>query len=551
MRSKIHYLLLALLFACNPDKPGQDTNADTPDVVIPPFSWSNATVYFLLTDRFFNEDPQNDQTLGRTDSAAKLRNFMGGDIKGIIRKLHEGYFDELGVTAIWLTPPVEQIHGSTDEGTGVTYGYHGYWARDWTSIDPNFGDMDDLKNLVKVAHDHNIRIVLDVVLNHTGPVTDVDSQWPDAWVRTGPTCTFQNAETTIECTLVDNLPDIRTDSEQAVELPEFLVAKWKEEGRYEEEVAELDAFFEETGHPRAPKYYIMKWLTDFVIDCGIDGFRVDTAKHTEADVWGDLFALVSRAFEDWKKEHPEDKIDDTPFYMVGEVYNYSIGHGREFPMGGGDEVDFFAEDFTALINFAFKYDVRRNMDSTYNAYSLALNNGPIRGHSVMNYISSHDDGDPMDRHREMPKLAGTMLLLAPGAAQIYYGDELARPLFVEGANGDANLRTFMNWEALQGSGKDIFDHWAKIGRFRRDHPSIGAGVHQRLNNEPYVFSRVLEGEGYTDKVVVAMDASGPVDVSSVFSDGTELTDYYNGKKYSVSEGLITLDEPAELVLLSE
>ncbi len=554
MSRKFLVPLLLLACACNPSNQetrDRQSTDELEEIAEIPFNWSNATVYFLLTDRFSNGNPDNDLTLGRTDETAVLRNFMGGDIRGIINKVQDGYFNDLGVTAIWLTPPVEQVHGSTDEGTGVTYAYHGYWAKDWTAIDPNFGTMDDLKELVRVAHQNDIRIVLDVVLNHTGPVTQRDTQWPDEWVRMSPVCTFEDSETTVECTLVENLPDIITKSEEAVELPEFLIEKWKAEGRYEQEMEELNAFFSETGLPRAPKYYIMKWLTDFVKECGIDGFRVDTAKHTQADVWGDLYQLVSEAYEKWKSEHPDESIDDTPFYMVGEVYGYSIGHGKQFPMGGDDYVDFFAEDFSALINFAFKYDAQRNLDSTYSAYSAAMNGGAITGHSVMNYISSHDDGDPMDRYREMPRKAGTMLLLAPGAAQIYYGDELARPLYADGANGDANLRTFMNWDALDSEGKDLYEHWAKLGRFRRDHPAIGAGVHEKLMDAPYVFGRTWSDGGASDNVVVALEASGDIDVSKVFADGTTLTDYYNTNSYVVQNGKVSLSTPAEVVLLAE
>ena len=85
-----------------------------------------------------------------------------------------------------MTPIVEQIHVGTDEGTGYTYGFHGYWISDWTAIDPNFGTKDDLKNLVETAHNNGIRILLDAVINHTGPVTDIDPVWPSEWVRTQP-----------------------------------------------------------------------------------------------------------------------------------------------------------------------------------------------------------------------------------------------------------------------------------------------------------------------------------------------------------------------------
>ena len=90
-----------------------------------PFVWSGANLYFLLTDRFHNGERSNDINFDRTKETGKLRGFEGGDIKGITQKIKEGYFDKLGVNAIWMTPIVEQIHGGTDEGTGTTYGFHG------------------------------------------------------------------------------------------------------------------------------------------------------------------------------------------------------------------------------------------------------------------------------------------------------------------------------------------------------------------------------------------------------------------------------------------
>ncbi len=117
-----------------------------------PFFWEAANMYFLLTDRFNNGDTSNDVNFDRTQEAAVLRDFMGGDIKGITQKIEDGYFTDLGINAIWFTPVVEQVHGAVDEGTGVTYGYHGYWTKDWTSLDPNFGTREDLQALISAAH---------------------------------------------------------------------------------------------------------------------------------------------------------------------------------------------------------------------------------------------------------------------------------------------------------------------------------------------------------------------------------------------------------------
>src|SRR3990167_8337724 len=167
-------LLLTLFMGCAELK--QNKNAEMTDATKfkKPFLWEAANIYFLLTDRFYNADPLNDINFNRTKSTAKLRGFEGGDIKGITKKIEEGYFTDLGINAIWFTPIVEQIHGAVDEGTGATYGFHGYWAKDWTALDPNFGTMEELKNMVEIAHKKGIRIVLDGVINHTGPVTDVD-----------------------------------------------------------------------------------------------------------------------------------------------------------------------------------------------------------------------------------------------------------------------------------------------------------------------------------------------------------------------------------------
>src|SRR3972149_1098275 len=149
-----------VLAACIHTAPASAEAAD------PAVFWNSATVYFLLTDRFQNGDPDNDRALGRAQDGALLRSFQGGDLAGVRRKLEEGYFDSLGVDAIWLTPFVEQIHAGVDEGTGKTYGFHGYWTRDWTAVDPALGTEDDLRALVDEAHRRGIRVLMDAVINH-------------------------------------------------------------------------------------------------------------------------------------------------------------------------------------------------------------------------------------------------------------------------------------------------------------------------------------------------------------------------------------------------
>ncbi|WP_298892798.1 alpha-amylase family glycosyl hydrolase [uncultured Psychroserpens sp.] len=520
-----------------------------------PFVWEGANLYFLLTDRFNNGDTSNDVNFDRTKETGKLRGFKGGDIKGITQKIEEGYFTDLGINAIWMTPIVEQIHGGTDEGTGVTYGFHGYWTKDWTAIDPNYGTKKDLKQLVEVAHAKGIRILLDAVINHTGPVTEKDPVWPSDWVRTEPQCKYSNYENTITCTLVKNLPDIKTESDEAVDLPPQLVEKWKTEGRYEDEVAELDAFFERTGYPRAPRFYIMKWLTDYITEFGIDGYRVDTVKHTEEFVWQEFKKECDYAFSEFKKNNQDKVLDDNDFYLVGEVYNYGISSGKAFDFGD-KKVNYFDEAFTSLINFELKWNVaQQSEEDVFKRYSNELNT-KLKGYGVLNYLSSHDDGQPFDPTREKPYQTATMLLLTPGTSQVYYGDESARSLVVEGTVGDATLRSMMNWDAIESDVKTnkVLEHWQKLGQFRANHPSIGAGTHQMITQEPYTFYRSYTNEDYKDLVVIGLNlAKGEksIDVSKFFKDGETIHDAYSNEDIVVSNGKAEFSSEFYTVLLEQ
>ncbi len=545
MRKIIASLLLASLFAsCSKNEPPKKEV---------PFVWNGANLYFLLTDRFNNGDPSNDINFDRTKETGKLRGFEGGDLKGITQKIKQGYFRDLGINAIWMTPIVEQIHGGTDEGTGVTYGFHGYWAKDWTAIDPNYGTKEDLKELVETAHSQGIRILLDAVINHTGPVTEKDPVWPSDWVRTEPQCTYDSYQNFITCTLVKNLPDIKTESNEEVALPPQLVAKWKAEGRYEEEVKELDAFFQRTGYPRAPRFYIMKWLTDYITEFGIDGYRVDTVKHTEEYVWQEFKKECDVAFAQWKADHPEKVMDDNDFYLVGEVYGYGISGGKFYDFGD-KKVDYFDKAFSSLINFEFKWNAQQmSYEDEYHKYDSILKN-QLQGYGLLNYLSSHDDGQPFDPNREKNMETANRLLLGLGASQVYYGDESARSLVIEGSIGDATLRSFMNWNEISQNQdhKDVLAHWQILGKYRKNHPAIGAGSHRVLSSSPYVFHRTYTQGDFKDDVIIGLKlpkGEKKLEVATVFADGTKLRDVYSNQDVEVKGGKVTITSPNDLVLL--
>lgn len=516
------------------------------------FVWEGANIYFLLTDRFNNGDTINDVNFDRTRETGKLRGFEGGDLKGITQKIKEGYFTNLGINAIWMTPVVEQIHGGTDEGTGFSYAYHGYWTKDWTTIDPNIGTKEDLKELVAIAHKNGIRVLLDAVINHTGPVTEKDPVWPSDWVRIEPACKHDTYQNTITCTLVKNLPDIKTESNEAVVLPKHLIEKWKAEGRYEQEVKELDEFFTRTGYPRAPRFYIMKWLTDYIIEFGIDGYRVDTVKHVEEFVWQEFKAECNVAFAVYKKHNPEKVLDNNDFYLVGEVYNYGISAGKVFNFTD-KKVNYFENAFDGLINFEMKWNAKQMSEQdVFYKYDSILKN-ELKGYGILNYMTSHDDGEPFDKEREMPYKTATMLLLTPGTSQVYYGDESVRDLTIAGTVGDATLRSFMNWDAINKNEdtKKVLRHWQKLGQFKANHMAVGAGKHQLISDKNgLVFSRILK----EDKLVIAinlLEKDIDINVSTVFKNGQKLRDFYSDQEVEVRGGKVKLTSIYRIVLLEK
>ncbi len=538
-----------LLLSCK-DIPKQEIIEVKPSKEIP-FIWEGANLYFLLTDRFKNGDTSNDKSYNRTKETGKLRGFEGGDIRGIIQKIEVGYFTDLGINAIWMTPIFEQIEESVNEGTGNTYGYHGYWTKDWTNLDANFGTKEDLKELVEKAHKKGIRIVLDAVINHTGPVTGRDPVWGDDWVRTGPQCTYKNFETTTACTLVKNLPDIKTESDENVELPEFLVTKWKEEGRYEEEITELDAFFKRTGYPRAPRFYIIKWLTDYITEFGIDSYRADTVKHTEESVWAEFKNECDYAFTEWKKNNPNKVLDDNDFYLFAEVYNYNISSAKAFDFGDR-KVNYFDFGFDGMINFEFKYNAKDDYETIFSRYSNILNN-ELKGNSIINYLSSHDDSGPFDKKRKKSIESANKLLLSPGISQVYYGDESARSLIIEGTVGDATLRSNMNWKQIKSDKKtkQVLTHWQKLGQFRNNHPAIGAGVHQMISKSPYIFSRILKNDSFQDAVIIGLElprGEKEIEVGLIFKNGDILIDKFSGIESQVKEGKAVLTTEFDTLL---
>lgn len=523
----------------------------------------NPIVYFVITDRFLDGNPANDQSYGRkreADPQADIGTFHGGDLAGLTAKLREGWFKELGVNAIWITAPYEQIHGWVVGGNKEFkhYAYHGYYALDYTRLDANMGNEDELRTFVSTAHAQGVRVLFDVVMNHPGygdirslseyvgpkgekkdgmlwkgyeaaTLRDYHSYidyndaawlrwWGPDWIRSGLRGYEEGGRDDLTMQLA-YLPDFRTESPKFVGLPPFLAHK------PDTRAAALP--------DTTVRGYLVKWLAQWVEEYGIDGFRCDTVKHVEPDSWRALKQAGLQALARWKQAHAN--VDDAPFWMTGESWGHGFARSPSFDAGFDNMINFEFQDAADRVRTA------ADLDRLFADYARALA-APAR-HNVLSYLSSHDTR-LFDRARLIE--GADALLLAPGGVQIFYGDETARPAgpFTSGDKQQAT-RSDMNWASVDTA---VLAHWRKLGSFRARHVALARGAHAKLADAPYTFSRVHAD----DRVVVALGASGSaaIPVGAVFTDGARVRDAYTGALATVEQGRVRVAaDPRGVVLL--
>lgn len=548
------------------------------------FTWDNVNAYFVLTDRFYNGDTTNDHSYYRKNGLSGDENvatFHGGDIAGLTQKLD--YFDKLGVNAIWITAPYEQAHGWVGGKNGAFphYAFHGYYTLDWTSMDQNMGTVEELRTFVNACHSKGIRVIMDVVMNHVGynntqdmvtfsygytehkedgwlaktagkwDANDTvkwdnsywDSSWFGPWIRS-----FgydSGSEYGGSC---GGLPDVKTELTSSVGMAPVLVKKWNDVDSddykakyYNPSVANADwngySGDYRTDKNIAPADYQVVWLSAWVRELGIDGFRCDTAKHVEPFRWGQLKVACEAALEAWRNDSSKDKTYngadtgaedwDESFWMTGECFGWTstAGQGDYYTTG----------KFDSMINFSFNGAAGSGTSSSYpssNTWESYLNinkNGDSdengNRNNVLTYVSSHDTR--LCRASNQSEV-GTMLTLLPGGVQIYYGDETSRPLAYTGC-GDTDMMTRgdFNWSAAAG---ETAKHWGKVGTFRKFNPAVGAGTGSATK-------RTYSGPAGESKVAIGIGGSS-VDVKDLFTDGTTVYNWYDGASATVSGGKV-------------
>lgn len=556
------------------------------------FTWDNANVYFLLTDRFKNGNTANDHSYGRTlDKDGKPLDgwdtnpgtFHGGDFAGVTQSIEEGYFDNLGVNAIWISAPYEQTHGYCDSGKGFAhYSYHGYYVLDYTETDANFGTKEEFKTLVDTAHEHGIRVIMDIVMNHTGyntvadmeqfgfgtlldgaldykykltDVSDVNDHidyktsaedwgkwWSNDWIRSGLPGYTEGAGGDLTMSL-SGLPDFRTEQTKDVTIPPILKTKWTQEGTYDQKLAKY-------GEKNTVTGYLSTWLSEWVREYGVDGFRCDTAKHVDKASWNQLKQACVSALREWRSNNKGKAGADwkEDFWMTGEHWDHGVGYDTYYSEGG----------FDSMINFAVTGGgalASGSVANTYQGYADQINTK--EGFNVLSFMSSHDETLTRGDENTMLYNAAAFLLL-PGGVQIFYGDETNRPLYpgvaFDGYGGSGHaLRSDMNWNNMD---KTLLAQWQKVGQFRNKHVSIGAGANVKLSATSGVaFGRTYDKNGVTDQAAAVIgcnkNSSVTVDVSTLWEDGSYVINTYDNSSSVVTDGKVTFNSGVNGTILME
>lgn len=383
-------------------------------------------MYFIMLDRFNNGNSANDEAV-QNDSILPVANHYGGDLAGITQKINDGYFEDLGVNTLWISPITQNPKGAWGLwNKGITSkfsGYHGYWPVTSTTIDYRFGNSEEFSELIDKTHAADMNILVDYVANHVHQEHNIYQNNPD-WA----TPLY--------------LPDGRMNTEL---WDEERLTTW-----FDTFLPTLDFSREEVREAMTDS--ALFWFENYPID----GFRHDATKHIPEEFW----RLLTKKMKE-RVVIPQNRS----IYQIGETYG-NPELIRSYVSSGQLDAQFDFNLYDAMVD-AFAKDesnfdnLTRVLAQSIEYYGAHHKMGNITGNQDRARFTSYADGAV--KFDEDPKLAGwtrviehqgdegyekmqllhAFLMTSPGIPCIYYGDEIAMP----GANDPDNRRMmwFDNW----------------------------------------------------------------------------------------------------------
>ncbi|WP_416151885.1 pullulanase [Salipaludibacillus sp. HK11] len=473
------------------------------------FDWDEAMIYFMLTDRFYDGDSSNNDPygIGYDDFDNDRGTYQGGDFVGITKKLD--YLDDLGINTIWINPIVENVGHDVEfaSESGAYFGYHGYWASNFEELNPHLGSMEDFHNLIDAAADRDMKIMVDVVLNHPGYGVKEEDALPE-----------------------NERPDgYPTDGDR-----ERFAGMIREESGSNDltmELAGLPDFLTEEADVREA---IIDWQTSWIERSttangnSIDFFRVDTVKHVDDTTW-----------QQFKNELT---MEMSEFKMIGESWGAGPNNDHGYLDSGMMD---------SLLDFDFKNSARRfaqgNLESV-NEDLKERNAGIDNKATLGQFLGSHDESGflshQVDGNEGMLKVAAALQITAKGQPVIYYGEELGQ----SGADNwpQYDNRYDLDWDNVEGN--DILEHYQAILSFRGDNSEVFArGERNQIagsdDEEFLLFDRAYNG----DSVYVGLNVSEEEQyvTLNVDSEDVEVMNHYNGEAFATnSDNEVTIPIPA-------
>ena len=458
------------------------------------FDWDEAVVYFMMTDRFFDGNESNNTASGTDTYGDNPGLYHGGDFAGVTAKLD--YLQDLGVNTIWLTPIVENVKGVavTDEGKeDVPYNaaYHGYWASDFTKLNPTMGTTEEFKTMISEAHKRGMRIMVDIVVNHAGYGT--------------------------ESTFADMLRD-----------------KSVSEGDIKSWQSGLPDFATENADVRAK---LVEWQTSWMKNYGVDYFRVDTVKHVDSTTWAALKNSTTEV--------------NPSFKMIGEYYGAGYAsNGSTLGSGQMDaDLDFdFNDQATSFVSGNIS-----SVEKFLSARNSALNNAYMTGqflssHDEDGFKASLMNGKKYteDEATSAALVAATLQLTAKGIPVIYYGEEVG----LSGLNNYPYQTNRYDMDFSKATKDNVtYQHYKNLLSIRNAYTDVFARGSRKVvaSSDEECYDVVSRSYGGTT-LYVGMnikDTAKEVKVPVSLAAGTEVKDLYSGATYTVgSDKTVAVTIPA-------
>ena len=490
------------------------------------FVWEDALIYMIMTDRFVNANLSND---GVATGAAQGADWQGGDFAGVTEKIQSGYFADLGVNALWLTPFNTAANGTGKAADGVhdVAAFHGYWPTEARGVEPRLGTPDELHAMVNAAHDAGMRVMMDFVVNHVHEDHEYFEAHPE-WFNTGCICGQANCDWTehrLDCQFTAYMPDVN----------------WKNRNASEQFIA--DALW---------------WMETF----DLDGARIDAVKHVENLAVSNLVAQINERFE----------TVGTDVYLKGETAMGWSGHSLEANQAQYDAINAYMgpDGLDGQADFVLYHAVVDNVfvsgNENYQHLDYWTNRSQDQytaGSLMVPYVGSHDvsrltsradtgTGDAYNQWAEdgLPGQPGDVsayhaalqaygwLLTTPGAPLLYYGDEYGE---YGGADPD-NRHMYRNESGWNDNEAALFENISALGQLRLESVALRQGEYSTRLAMPNLLAYNMTHNEQT--MTVVLNRGGPTQMDGF--DANETVRFGSG---SMANGTFTI--PAHSVSVIE